>query len=82
MAKIQALGGRRVKTGLTVLRNLYKLPIVNVGKVEEWTGFSRQGANTLVAELVKIGILEQRDRKTKYGRDFAYKNYLTLFTKE
>lgn len=82
MAKIHALGGRRSKTGMEVLRNLYKLPIVNVGKVGEWTGLSRQGANTLVAELVKICILEQRDRKTTYGRDFEYKNYLRLFTKE
>ncbi|OGL66794.1 hypothetical protein A2856_03465 [Candidatus Uhrbacteria bacterium RIFCSPHIGHO2_01_FULL_63_20] len=82
MARIHALGGRRTKTGMAALRNLYKLPIVNVGKVEEWTGLSRQGANTLVAELVNIGILEQRDRKTKYGRDFEYKDYLQLFTKE
>lgn len=82
MVKIHALGGRRSKTGIEVLRNLYKLPIVNVGKVAEWTGLSRQGANTLVAELVKIGILEQRDRKTTYGRDFEYKNYLRIFTRD
>ncbi|MEK9131034.1 MAG: Fic family protein [Patescibacteria group bacterium] len=82
MVKIHTLGGRRSKTGMEVLRNLYKLPIVNVGKVGEWTGLSRQGANTLVAELVKIGILEQRNRKTTYGRDFEYKNYLRLFTNE
>ncbi|EKD76162.1 MAG: Filamentation induced by cAMP protein Fic [uncultured bacterium] len=82
MAKIHALGGRRSKTGMAVLRNLYKLPIVNVGKVAEWAGLSRQGANTLTAELVKIGILEQRNRKTTYGRDFEYRNYLRLFTKE
>ena len=82
MVKITALGGRRSKAGMVVLRNLYKLPIVNVSKAGEWTGLSRQGANTLVAELVKIGILKQRDRKTKYGRDFEYKEYLRLFTKE
>lgn len=80
--KIHALGGRRSKAGMVVLRNLYKLPIVNVGKIENWTGLSRQGANTLVAELVKIGILVQRNRKTKYGRNFEYKEYLHLFTKE
>jgi Fic family protein len=82
MAKIYALGGRRAKSGMEVLRNLYKLPIVNVGKIEEWTGLSRQSANTLAAEFMRIGVLEQRDRKTKYGRDFEYKNYLRLFTKE
>lgn len=82
MAKILGLGGPRSKTGMEVLRNLYKLPIINVGTVEKWTGLSRPSANTLVAELVKVGILEQRDRKTKYGRDFEYKEYLRLFTKE
>ncbi|MEK7452598.1 MAG: Fic family protein, partial [Patescibacteria group bacterium] len=61
---------------------LFELPIVSVKKVEEWTGLSRQSANTLVAEFVGLGILEQRDRKTTYGRDFEYKNYLRLFTKE
>jgi Fic family protein len=82
MAKIYALGGRRAKSGMVVLRNLYKLPIVNVGKVEEWIGLSRQSANTLVAEFMRIGVLEQRDRKTKYGRDFEYKDYLRLFVQD
>lgn len=82
MAKIIALGGSRAKNGLTVLRGLYKLPIVNVRKVEEWTGLSRPAANTLVSELVRIGILVQRDRLTTYGRDFEYKKYLELFTNE
>jgi Fic family protein len=82
MAKIYALGSRRAKSGMEVLRNLYKLPIVNVGKIEEWTGLSRQSANTLAAEFMRIGVLEQRDRKTTYGREFEYKNYLKLFTEE
>lgn len=82
MARVLALGGSRAKNGLTVLRGLYKLPIVNVRKVEEWTGLSRPAANTLVGELVRIGILVQRDRLTTYGRDFEYKKYLELFTQE
>ncbi len=82
MASVLALGGSRAKNGLTVLRGLYKLPIVNVRKVEEWTGLSRPAANTLVSEFVRIGILVQRDRLTTYGRDFEYKKYLELFTKE
>lgn len=76
--KIQSLG-RRTKTGMTVLENLYKLPIVNVKKVEEWTGLSRPQANDLVKKLVELGVLEQRDKNIEYGREFWYKKYLDLF---
>lgn len=82
MAKIHAIGGQRAKSGMVVLRKLYELPITNVRKVEEWTGLSRPSANALVKNLVEEGILEQRDRHTKYGRDFEYKKYLKLFTDE
>jgi len=76
--KIQSLG-RRTKTGMTVLENLYKLPIVSVKKVEEWTELSRPQANDLVKKLVELGILEQRDKDIEYGREFWYKKYLDLF---
>ena len=76
--KIQTLG-RRAKTGIIVLENLYRLPIVNVRKIEEWTGLSRPQANELVKKFVEIGILEQKDKDVEYGREFWYKNYLSLF---
>jgi len=78
IAKIQTLG-RRAKTGTTVLDNLYKLPIVSVRKIEDWTGLSRPQANELVKKLVDIGILEQKDKNVEYGREFWYKDYLSLF---
>lgn len=78
VVKIQSLG-RRAKTGVIVLENLYKLPIVSVKKVEEWTQLSRPQANDLVKKLVELGILEQRDKDIEYGREFWYKNYLNLF---
>lgn len=78
VVKIQSLG-RRAKTGVIVLENLYKLPIVSVKKVEEWTQLSRPQANDLVRKLVELGILEQRDKNIEYGREFWYKNYLNLF---
>lgn len=82
MAKIHAIGGQRAKSGMVVLRRLYELPIINVRKVEEWTGLSRPAANALVKTLVREGILEQRNRRTTYGRDFEYKKYLKFFTDE
>lgn len=78
LIKIQELG-RRAKTGVVVLENLYKLPIVSVKKVEEWTKLSRPRANELVKRLVELEILEQRDKDVEYGREFWYKNYLNLF---
>lgn len=82
MAKIHAIGGQRAKSGMIVLRKLYELPIIRVREVEGWTGLSRPSANALVKELIQLGILEQRNRRTKYGRDFEYKKYLKLFTDE
>lgn len=79
--KIQSLG-RRTKTGMTVLENLYKLPIINVRKIEEWTHLSRPRANELVQKLIDLEILEQRDKKIEYGREFRYNGYLKLFTNE
>lgn len=79
--KIQSLG-RRAKTGMIVLENLFVLPIISVRKVEEWTDLSRTQANALVQKLVELGILEQRDKNVEYGREFRYKDYLELFTGE
>jgi len=59
---------------MTVLENLYKLPIINVKKIEEWTGLSRPQANSSVKKLVGLGILEQRDKDIEYAREFWYKN--------
>ena len=64
---------------MLVLENLYKLPIMNVKKIQEWTGLSRPRSNELVQKLVDLGILEQRDKDTEYRREFWYKNYLNLF---
>lgn len=82
MLKVNSLGGKRVKTGLQLLRKLYTLPIINVRKVEQWTSLSRPSANALVNEFVRLGILEQQNKKVTYGRNFEYKKYLRLFTAE
>jgi len=81
IAKIQSLG-RRAKTGMAVLENLFRLPIISVRKVEEWTDLSRPQANELVNKLVEIGVLEQRQKEIEYGREFWYKNYLLLFLRK
>ncbi len=56
IVKIQTLG-RRARSGMAVLENLYKLSIVRVRKIEEWTGLSRQQANELIKRTIEIGML-------------------------
>lgn len=71
--------GRQSEIALKVLKKIYELPIVNVKKIEEWTGLSRPSANTLVHKFVKCGILHQRDKSKNYARQFEHKEYLALF---
>ncbi len=76
--KIQTLG-RRTKNAMEVIEHLYSLPIVTVKNIEEWTGLSRPQSNELVNKLVDLGILFQKDKSVKYGREFWYTEYLFLF---
>jgi Fic family protein len=71
--------GRASKNALILLKNLYKLPIVNVKKIEEVTGLSREAANRLVKRFTRLSILRPKDKNVKYGRLFVYQDYLKLF---
>lgn len=76
--KVSGLG-RASKNAVVLLKNLYRLPITNVRKIEETAGLSREASNRLVKRFVKLGILFPKDKHVKYGRLFVYKNYLNLF---
>jgi len=76
--KIMKLG-KGTKNAIKLLKNLYKLPIINVKKVEEFTGLSREGANRLVKKFVELDLLVPKEKEKKYGRIFIYKEYLGLF---
>jgi len=76
--KIMKLG-KGAKNAIKLLKNLYKLPIINVKKVEEFTGLSREGANRLVKKFVELDLLVPKEKEKKYGRIFIYKEYLRLF---
>jgi len=71
--------GRASKNAIVLLKNLYRIPITNVRKIEEVAGLSREAANRLVKRFVELGILFPKDKQVKYGRLFVYKNYLNLF---
>jgi Fic family protein len=78
LQKVSSLG-RASKNAMVLLKHLYKLPIVNVKKVEEATGLSREAANRLVKRFCEESILSQKDQNVKYGRLFIYKDYISLF---
>lgn len=77
--KIHSLG-QTSNIGMCILKNLYKLPIVNVNKISEWSGYTRQGSYKLINKLLGIGILKQRDITRTYGKTYVYKDYLEIFT--
>lgn len=81
LQKIASLGKKTSIGALTLLKELYKSPIVNARRIQEVTGFSRQGAYNLAEKFVEIDILSLRDDK-KYGRSFVYLDYLKLFDRE
>lgn len=81
MEKIQGLGKTASESGVMVLRKLFALPIVNVNVIKEWTDFTRQGAQRVIDRFLKLGILEQKDKKETYGRSFVYRRYVDVFNR-
>ena len=71
--------GKTSKYAVVLLKNLFKLPMINVRKIQEFTGLSREGSNRLVKRFVKLGILYPKQEEKKYGQIFVYKGYLDLF---
>ena len=80
--KIQSLSKRASESAVLVLPQLYKMPIVNVAKIQELTGFTRAGAQNLIDRFVKLGILYIRDEEKTYGRSYIYKEYVDIFAEE
>lgn len=81
MAKVQTLSKTASESAIKVLPKLYELPIVNVEKIQEWTGYTRQGAQKVIDRFVALDILRQKDMNKKYGRSFIYQEYVRIFDK-
>jgi Fic family protein len=76
---ITAKLGRAAGNGHRVLESLFDRPIVSVAQVGELTGTSYAAANTLVARLVGLGILEEVTGFAR-NRRFRYEPFVRLFT--
>lgn len=79
MIKIQKLGKRASESATTVLPKLYGQPIVNVSVIQNWTGFTRAGAQTVIDRFIEMEILSPKNKDKKYGQSYIYKNYVELF---
>jgi Fic family protein len=79
MAKIHALGKRASESAMLVLPKLYAQPIVNIGVVKNWTGFTHAGAQKVIDRLIHIGILAPKDKNNTYGQSYMYKKYIDIF---
>jgi Fic family protein len=70
--------GRRASSGLVLLEDLFRNPIVNVKRVSEVTRLSQPAANALTNSLEEIGVLRETTGKKTY-RVFRFDKYLRLF---
>ena len=81
--KIHTLGKIASKTAMLVLKNLYKLPIVDVTTIQKWTGYTtRYGAQKVIDRFIELGILVQSDPNKKYDRTYEYRSYLNIFKED
>jgi Fic family protein len=81
MIKIQSLGKRASESAAKVLPKLYEQPIVDVAIIQEWTGFTRVGAQNVIDRLIKMRILSAKNKDKKYGQTYVYNEYLNIFNK-
>lgn len=68
------------ESSMKMLINLYKMPIVGVADVAQWTGHTRQGAYKDIERLVDAGILTPtKQGDNVYAQKWKYAEYLKLF---
>lgn len=77
--KIQSLNKRSSESAVKVFPQLYALPIVNVAKIREWTGFTRAGAQKVIDRFIDLGILKDKDSGKTYDKSYIYKEYVDIF---
>lgn len=80
--KIQTLSKRASESAAQVLPHLYQMPIVNVARVKEWTGFTRAGVQKIIDRFIKLGILSDRNPKKTYDKSYIYKKYIDIFSEK
>jgi Fic family protein len=70
--------GKRAQTARAALNVLYKTPLVSSADLERALEISTPTANTLIRELIKVGVLAEITGQRR-GRIYAFERYLKLF---
>lgn len=70
--------GKRARLAHQALNYLYRKPIITAQDMERALGVSTPTANTLIRELMRIGILVEITGQQR-GRAYAFDRYLSLF---
>ena len=78
--KIQKLGKRAAESAVQIMPKLYGQPIVNVSIIQQWTGYSRPGAQEVINRFITLKILSPKNKDLKYGQSYIYKEYLNIFS--
>ncbi len=70
--------GRKSRSALLLLQDLFKQPIITVNQTKDITNLSFNAANALIADFVQAGILRE---VTGFGRnrEFLFESYISLF---
>lgn len=76
--KINTNMGKKVTTAHKLLKHLYSMIEIDVKQVEELLCISKASANSLVADFVELGILKQKNDKSR-NRKFVFADYFNLF---
>lgn len=80
MDKMHTLGKRAAESAIKVLPRLYGQPVVNVALIQEWTGFTRAGAQAVINRFIDLKILSPKDKDKTYGQSYIYDKYVSLFS--
>jgi Fic family protein len=81
MRRIQSLGKTASESTLTILQNLYRMPVVGIADIVKWTGFTNPGGYKVIDRLMKMGILNPiLQDNNAYGQKWIYTDYINLFT--
>ena len=83
MRKIQALGKTSASSTLTILTQLYAMPIVGIADIVKWTDFSRPGGYKAIERMIAMEILKPMNQgEIAYNQKWMYEDYLRIFASE
>ena len=83
MMKIQRLNRVASEVSQKILIELYKMPIVGIGDIKKWTGYTERGCYKAIERMEKLGILEPvKKGDNVYAQKWAYHKYLDLFNEK